>query len=200
MRFCILRGRTKRHGKRCGDIGNNPGVNWRENRKIHASRASRSVHNTTGRLFHVVSRRWTTIFTSRRAQDPRKRAAVPFVITPDGQTIAGYYTLSQYAVQSDVLPAEVAKRLPKYPEVPATLLGRLAVSMAFRGKGLGAMLLMDAHYRTLLHSRELACAGVIVDAKDVMALAFYKKYGFLELPRTERRLFLPIGTIQQLFR
>lgn len=95
---------------------------------------------------------------------------------------------------------EVAKKLPKYPIIPATLLGRLAVSVAFRGRGHGATLLMDALYRTLQHSREVASAGVIVDAKDAAALPFYTKYGFLELPRIERRLFLPMGTVEQLFR
>jgi ribosomal protein S18 acetylase RimI-like enzyme len=133
-------------------------------------------------------------------QDLKKRVAVPFVITPDGSTIAGYYTLSQYAVQLDVIPPEVAKKLPKYPMVPTTLIGRLAVSVAFRGQGHGATLLMDALYRTLHHSEEVASAGVIVDAKDAAAVAFYKKYGFLELPRIERRLFLPMGTVEQLFR
>jgi hypothetical protein len=38
---------------------------------------------------------------------------------------------------------------------------------------------MDALHRTLLHSREVASAGVVVDAKDAAASAFYKKYGFL---------------------
>jgi ribosomal protein S18 acetylase RimI-like enzyme len=133
-------------------------------------------------------------------QDLKKRAAVTFVLTPDGMTVAGYYTLSQYSVQLDEIPAAVAKKLPKYPMVPATLLGRLAVSSAFRGQGHGAALLMDALYRTLQHSREVASAGVIVDAKHAAALAFFKKYGFLELPRIERRLFLPMGTVEQLFR
>ncbi len=133
-------------------------------------------------------------------QDFKKRAAVPFVITSDGKTIAGYYTLSQYAVQLDVIPEDVAKKLPKYPTVPATLLGRLAVSTAFRGQGLGALLLMDALNRALQHSREMASAGVVVDAKDAAGFAFYKKYGFLELPKVERRLFLPMGTVEQFFR
>jgi predicted GNAT family N-acyltransferase len=132
-------------------------------------------------------------------QDLKKRAAVPFVITPNGNTIAGYYTLSQYAIQLDALPSGVAKKFPKYPLVPTTLLGRLAVSIAFRGRGLGALLLMDALFRALAHSRELASAGVVVDAKDSVALSFYKKYGFLELAKVERRLFLPMGTVEQLF-
>jgi predicted GNAT family N-acyltransferase len=133
-------------------------------------------------------------------QDFKKHVAVPFVITPDESTIAGYYTLSQYAVQLDVIPLDIAKKLPKYPMVPTTLLGRLAVSIAFRGQGLGATLLMDALHRSLTYSREIASAGVIVDAKDPAAAAFYRKYGFLELPRIERRFFLPMGTVEELFR
>jgi predicted GNAT family N-acyltransferase len=133
-------------------------------------------------------------------QDFKKHVAVPFVITPDESTIAGYYTLSQYAVQLDVILLDIAKKLPKYPMVPTTLLGRLAVSIAFRGQGLGATLLMDALHRSLTYSREIASAGVIVDAKDPAAAAFYRKYGFLELPRIERRFFLPMGTVEELFR
>ena len=133
-------------------------------------------------------------------QDLKKHVAVPFVITPDESTIAGYYTLSRYAVQLGVIPPDVAKRLPKYPMVPTTLLGRLAVSIAFRGQGLGATLLMDALHRSLTCSSEIASAGVIVDVKDPAAAAFYRKYGFLELPTIERRLFLPMGTVEELFR
>jgi ribosomal protein S18 acetylase RimI-like enzyme len=132
-------------------------------------------------------------------QDAKKRAAVPFVAIADGQTVAGYYTLSQYAIGLDAIPEEVAKRLPRYPMVSATLLGRLAVSTEFRGQRLGETLLMDALYRSLNSSRQVASAGVIVDAKDDSAAGFYRKYGFLELPKIEKRLFLPMGTIEQLF-
>jgi ribosomal protein S18 acetylase RimI-like enzyme len=133
-------------------------------------------------------------------QDLKKRVAVPFVLTPDRSTIAGYYTLSQYAVRLDVIPPEAARKLPKYPMVPTTLIGRLAVGVAFRGQGHGATLLMDALHRSLTYSREIASAGVIVDAKDPSAVAFYRKYGFLDLPAIERRLFLPMGTVEELFR
>jgi len=135
---------------------------------------------------------------TQAGQDLRKRAAVPFVITPDGKRVAGYYTLSQYAVELDVVPPELAKKLPRYPMVSVTLLGRLAVSIDFRGQGLGATLLMDALHRSLRLSSEVASAGVVADAIDASAVAFYKKYGFLELPKVERRLFLPMGTIARL--
>jgi len=125
--------------------------------------------------------------------------AVVFVLTPDGKTIAGFYTLSQYTVELDAVPEEIAKKLPKYPLVPATLVGRLAVSVKYRGQRLGERLLMDALHRCLMGSRQLASAAVIVDAKDDVAVAFYKKYGFLELPQVVNRLLLPMGTIEKLF-
>jgi predicted GNAT family N-acyltransferase len=132
-------------------------------------------------------------------QDARKRAAVPFVATSDGQTVAGYYTLSQFAIGLDAIPEDVAKKLPKYPMVSATLLGRLAVSTEFRGQRVGETLLMDALRRSLQSSKQVASAGVIVDAKDESATAFYRKYGFIDLPKIKKRLFLPMGTIDQLF-
>lgn len=132
-------------------------------------------------------------------EDVKKRVALVFVLTPDRKTIAGFYTLSQYAVELGVIPEEIAKKLPKYPHVPATLIGRLAVSAKFRGQRLGEGLLMDALCRSFHGSRQLASAGVVVDAKDNAAVAFYKKYGFLELPKVAKRLFLPMGTIEELF-
>jgi predicted GNAT family N-acyltransferase len=136
----------------------------------------------------------------RAGQDLKKRAAVPFVITPDHKTIAGFYTLSQYALDLGKVPAEIAKKLPRYPMVSATLLGRLAISTQFRGQGLGARLLMDALYRSLGSSNQVASAAVVVDAKHASAEAFYKKYGFIELPHVARRLFLPMGTVEELYR
>ena len=59
------------------------------------------------------------------------------------------YSLSAASFQRDSLPANQAKRLPRYP-VPAVLLGRLAVDEGKRGQGLGAFLLMDALNRVLL--------------------------------------------------
>lgn len=98
-----------------------------------------------------------------------------------------------------MLPQDIAMRLPKYPIVPATLIGRLAVSTAFRGQGIGEHLLVDALHRSLTLSKQIASAAVIVDAKDDRAMSFYRKYGFLELPSIAGRLFLPMATVEQLF-
>jgi ribosomal protein S18 acetylase RimI-like enzyme len=133
------------------------------------------------------------------SQDVRRRVAVTFVLTPDSATIAGYYTLSQHAVSIGDLPESLAKRLPKYPHLPATLIGRLAVSALFRGRGLGETLLYDALRRCLTGSAQLASIAVVVDAKNAAAAAFYKKHGFIDLPAKPNRLFLPMGIVEKLF-
>ena len=133
------------------------------------------------------------------SQDVSKLVSVCFVLTPDGKTVAGFYTLSQYSVDLVKLPEQVAIKLPKYPEVPATLLGRLATSEDFRSQKLGEFLLLDALNRSLQLSKQVASAAVIVDAKNEAARRFYEHFGFLSLPDTPNRLFLPMKTVEKSF-
>ena len=138
-------------------------------------------------------------FQKQASQDGAKRVAVCFVLTPDGNTVAGYYTLSQYSVDLVKLPEGMAKKLPKYREVPAALLGRLAVSERFRGQKLGEFLLLDALYRCLRQSKQVRSAAVVVDAKDEPAKSFYEHFEFVALPDSPNRLFLPMKVIEKLF-
>jgi predicted GNAT family N-acyltransferase len=134
-------------------------------------------------------------------QDVPKRVAAVYILTPDGKTIAGYYTLSPYAIDAGQLPDELARklRIPRYDKVSATLLGRLARDKEFRGASLGEILLMSALQRALEHSRHVASFAVVVDAKDEKAKIFYQNYGFIELPGHPHRLFIPMKTIEQMF-
>ena len=75
-----------------------------------------------------------------------------------------------------------AKRLPRYPLVPATLLGRLALDEAYRRRGLGERLLIDALQRSLATSQSVASVAVIVDAKDGAGATFYARYGYVAFP------------------
>lgn len=137
---------------------------------------------------------------TRASQEVGKHLAAVFVLTPDGKTIAGFYTLSQHSVNLDKIPEEISRKLTRYNDVPVTLLGRLARSLDYRGKGVGEKLLLDALRRSLDNSREIASWSVVVDAKDAHAVAFYKRYGFVEFPNTPDRLFLPTLTIEDMFR
>lgn len=144
----------------------------------------------------------TTYLRQQATQDIKKHVAAVFVLTPDGKTIAGYYTLSQYAVAAGDLPDPVIQnlKLPRYPQLPATLIGRLARGLDWKGQGVGELLLIDALRRALESSQTVASVAVVVDAKDDRAKTFYKKYGFIELPDHPNRLFLPMKTIEEMFR
>jgi predicted GNAT family N-acyltransferase len=133
-------------------------------------------------------------------QSAGKNLAAVLVLTPDGKRIAGYYTLSSYAVKLDEIPEDIAKKLTRMKEIPATLLGRLARSVEFRGQGIGETLLVDALKKAFQNSTHVASWAVIVDAKDEEAAEFYKRYGFISFPSRPNRLFLPMASIQKMFR
>ncbi len=136
-------------------------------------------------------------FRMQAGQDARKSMAAPFVLLlPDG-TIAGYYTLSSTSVQLGELPEQTRRKLPRYPLVPATLLGRLAVDRRQQGKGYGRFLLADALYRAA--QSEIASFAVIVDAKDENARRFYERESFLPFPDQPMKLFRPMADIRRLF-
>jgi predicted GNAT family N-acyltransferase len=132
-------------------------------------------------------------------QAVRKNLAAIFILTPDGKKIAGYYTLSSYTVKLDEIPEGIAKKLTRMQEIPATLLGRLARNIEFRGQGIGEVLLADALKKALRNSAHVASWAVIVDAKDEEAVEFYRRYGFVPLPSRPNRLFLPMTSIHKMF-
>ena len=136
-------------------------------------------------------------FRRQAGQDARKNMAAAFVLLLADGTIGGYCTLSSTAVLLDELPAQAVRKLPRYPLVPATLLGRLAVDRHQQGKGFGRFLLADALYRAA--RSEIASFAMIVDAKDENACRFYQRESFLPFPNQPMKLFRPMADIRSLF-
>ena len=155
-------------------------------------------HDRSG--FTCGSEPLDTYLGVQAGQDARKRVAATFVLC-DGESnrVIGFYTLSAVSVDIGAWPENIAKKLPRYPVVPATLLGRLAIDRKLQGKGAGEHLLMDALHRSLQASRQVASVAVVVDAKDSQAVGFYKRYDFTPLVDPPIRLFLPISVIEKLF-
>jgi GNAT superfamily N-acetyltransferase len=136
-------------------------------------------------------------FRSHAGQDARKNLAAPFVfVLPDG-AIGGYHTLSATGVQLTGFSADITRKLPRYPLVPATLLGRLAVDQNHQGRGHGRFLLADALFRAV--RGEIASFAIIVDAKDEAARRCYEHESFLHLPKQQCKLFRPRADIRRLF-
>lgn len=88
---------------------------------------------------------------TQTSQDVKNRVATVFVLVdPPNTDILAYYTLSSYTVEAVELDNALAKKLPRYPLLPATLLVRLAVNANYQRKGFGALVLMDALKRSRL--------------------------------------------------
>ena len=135
---------------------------------------------------------------ARARREMANHTAAVFVAVPSGEpsVVAGYYTLSNMTVDASALPVASARKLPRYPMLPATLLGRLAVARQHKGRGLGEHLLMDALARSLVATAHVGSVAVVVDPIDDRARAFYEKYQFTALADQPSRLFLPMGTIE----
>lgn len=148
--------------------------------------------------FRCASAPLTTYLQQIARKDAERHVAAAFVMVDDAApaTIVGYYTLSAFAVDVKELPGAMQKKLPRYPRLPATLLGRLARDERFPGTG--SLLLMDALARAYQKSAEIASLAVVADAKDEAALTFCRKFGFAPLGSDSNRVFLPLGTIAEL--
>lgn len=132
---------------------------------------------------------------ARKEMDRRSAITYVLVSKASPREILGYYSLSAATVLLDAVPAEMAAKLGRQQSVPATLMGRLAVSVKQQRKGLGAQLLWDALRRSEEKSRDIGSVAVIVDAKDEHAAQFYEKFGFRRFADPPLRLYLMMSTI-----
>ncbi len=144
-----------------------------------------------------------TYLQRQASQDQSRKVASVFVSCFESTSrVRGYYTLSSATISIDELSERQQKKLPRYPHVPATLVGRLAVDKQTRGQGLGSMLLLDALARAHRASEAVASYAVTVDVLEVEPdpLRFYEQYGFARVRSHPRQLYLPMATIDQLLR
>ena len=142
--------------------------------------------------FACESRELTDFLQKRARKEMEARASACFVLVAasDPGRIVGYYTLSQTSVSSQKVPEALMKKLPRYSELGATLIGRLARDLEWRGQKVGRLLLVDALRRSVRLSAEAGSVVVVTDPKDKPARDFYETYGFQALD--ERRLFIPM--------
>lgn len=135
------------------------------------------------------------------SQDCKRNIAVPYVVInlENTQTI-GYYSLSMNSIDLGELPDAIAKKLPKYPLIGVTLIGRLAVDKNYQGLGWGKLLLMDALHKSLTASKQVASFAVVVEAIDEAAVKFYQRFDFQTFPDQPFKLLRTMANIAQTFR
>lgn len=130
---------------------------------------------------------------TRATQDIKRRIGNCFVAVTDDNLIAGYYTLAATSIPLPDITDTEAKKLPRYPVIPAALIGRLAIDQRFQGKKFGSTLIIDAAKRA--STSDATIYALIVEAKDETARNFYEHLGFVGFRSKPLSLYLPLATL-----
>lgn len=128
-----------------------------------------------------------------RALHNESRFSRTYLVCDDNR-VAAYFCISAGAVERQAAPGKLRRNAPD--TIPVSVIGRLAVSKAYAGRGLGADLLADALRRIAVASQSIGIGAVLVQAKDERAKSFYLACAeFIEYPADSRTLSLPIETV-----
>ena len=104
-----------------------------------------------------------------------------YVICPSkSHTVIGYYAICMGQIFSQNVIGSMRRNMPR--QIPAVILGRLAIDKKWQGKGLGKALLQDAVQRSARAAKEVSARLLIVHAISKKAESFYLHYGFVRLP------------------
>ncbi len=138
-------------------------------------------------------------FLIRYALQNQKAGASQTYVAVAEQEITAYHTLVVGQVEYQDAPERLTKGLAHHP-VPIMLLARLAVSISWQGKGLGAGLLKDAMLRTLQAADIAGIRAFAVHAKDDEARAFYEHFDFVPSPSDPFHLFRLLKDIRAILK
>jgi GNAT superfamily N-acetyltransferase len=129
-------------------------------------------------------------------QNHESGGAKSFVaVAPDERTrVLGYYTVSPGAIAFARVPGSLTHKLGRY-ELPVFRLGRLAVTLAVQGHGLGGDLLLACGERCLAVAQQVGGVAIAVDAKSVRAANWYMRFGAVSLLDDPLKLILPLDTV-----
>ncbi|MGH7080394.1 MAG: GNAT family N-acetyltransferase, partial [Acetobacteraceae bacterium] len=108
--------------------------------------------------------------------------------------VVAFYALAPASVVHARLSAKLRQNAPD--PVPMILLARLAVDAAYAGRGIGRHLLLDAFKRAELAAREIGGRGIIANAKDEPAAAFYLRWKFRRMPSDPLLLVIPMELVR----
>lgn len=155
---------------------------------------------------------------NQAARDMSSHVSLVFVLTErENNIVRAYYTLSALGIVFADLPHKIQKKLPRYPQIGATLLGRLGVDRNFKASEqqrlgenarLGELLFVNAQKTAIAGAKTTAgSAMLIVDVKQPSAeealagirdpMNFYMQYGFVPFPGNPRRVFKLMRAIEQ---
>lgn len=110
---------------------------------------------------------------------------VTVVTDLDTHSIAGYVCLCAGHIEREYLPKAAQRNRPE--NVPVILLGQLAVDRRFQECGVARQLLLYALKTCVALSKDIGCFAVLTHPLDDDVRAFYRRFGFEDLPGDPRR-------------
>lgn len=121
-------------------------------------------------------------------------SARTFVVTA-GSRVVGYYAIAAGSVSREQATGRTRRNMPE--PIPMALLARLAVDRSAQGFGVGAGLLQDAILRITQAAAVLGIRGILVDAVNDEAKAFYEKFGFRPSSVLPFRLMITLQEVER---
>ena len=128
--------------------------------------------------------------TARR-QDERHLVRTTVLVDVDQpERILAYYSTAP----CEIAPPPGVRAWKNYPHpMPFLRMARLASDLSVQGRSFGELALLAAIEDAATISRRFtAIGGLVVDAKDPRAAAFYEKFGFVRIEQAGLQLFMPI--------
>ncbi len=115
-------------------------------------------------------------------------------VTSRRRRVLGFHSVSAFAL----LRADASRRARRQGpiNIPAILLGRLAVDREMQGLGVGAGLLRHAMDLTLAASDTIGVRMLVVAAVNPTAAAFYERFGFAPSPTNPLDLMITVADIR----
>ncbi len=108
-------------------------------------------------------------------------ASTTYVVCPTASfSVIGFYALSMGQILNQEATGAMRRNMPR--QIPAVVLGRLAIDRGWQGRGLGGALLRDAVERSHRAAGEVAARLLVVHAISPAAETFYRHFGFTRLP------------------
>ena len=102
--------------------------------------------------------------------------------------VVGYVALSAAQIERAYLPKSAQRNQPD--PLPAILLGQLAVDRRYHGLRYARSLMWFAMTTAVRFAKDIGCFGVLTHPLDDRLRAFYRHFGFEDLPGDPQRAMI----------
>lgn len=129
-------------------------------------------------------------------QQSKKGLSRTYVLLENEESahILGFYTISLISIKLDEFEIKPKGFSPKM-QLPACLIGRLAVDKCSQNKGYSKLLFAHAIHNIRKLHQISGLSFILVDLKSETLIPFYQQFGFEQIQNNSLRMFLPVETL-----